>query len=114
MVLGAIAMALGTLDPLEGSFIILPGSGLVALGTYLARKERGTVRYWVSAFFLIALGVGALVALSSVGGVGGRTGRSMWWLLLTLPYPLGWLMALIGGIIALVRVFKPRRQATPA
>jgi hypothetical protein len=107
-------MALGTLDPLEGSFVILPGSGLVALGTYLAGKERGTVRYWVSVFLLIALGVTTLVALSSVGGVGGRTGRSMWWLLLTLPYPLGWLMALCGGAVALIRVFKPRRPTASA
>ena len=30
--LGSIAMMLGTLDPLEGSLLILPGSGLVALG----------------------------------------------------------------------------------
>ena len=42
---GGIAMVLGTLDPLEGSLLILPGSGLVALGMYLGGKERGTVLY---------------------------------------------------------------------
>ena len=37
---GGIAMLLGTLDPLEGSLLILPGSGLVALGMFLGKEER--------------------------------------------------------------------------
>jgi hypothetical protein len=31
-VVGGTVMLVGTLDPLEGSLLILPGSGLVALG----------------------------------------------------------------------------------
>jgi len=108
-VIGGIAMLLGTLDPLEGSLLILPGSGLVALGVFLARKERRTIRYWAWAFVLIAVGVAALFALSAAGGIGGKSGHSMWWGVLMLSYPVGWLMALVGAVIALVRYVKGRR-----
>jgi len=110
-VVGGIAMVLGTLDPLEGSVLILPGSGLVALGMFLGRKERRTIIYWTWVFLLIAVGVGAMFALSAVGGIGGKSGRSMWWGLLILPYPAGWLMALAGGVAGLVRLFKGGRAA---
>ena len=111
---GGIAMTLGTLDPLEGSLLILPGSGLIALGMYLSGRDRRTVLYWVWAFILIAVGVGAMFALSAVGGIGGRSGHSMWWGVLILPYPVGWLMALAGGVAGLVRFFKAKRRAVHA
>ena len=107
-VVGGIAMVLGTLDPLEGSLLILPGSCLIALGMYLGGKDWRTVRYWTLAFILIAIGVGALFGLSAVGGIGGKNGHSMWWGLLLLPYPAGWLMALAGGVAGLARFFKAR------
>ena len=113
-VVGALAMLLGTLDPLEGSLLILPGSGMVALGVYLGGKDRRTVLYWAWAFLLIAVGVGALFGLSAVGGIGGRSGHSMWWGVLILPYPVGWLMASAGAVIALVRFFKGRGQRAQA
>ena len=108
VIVGAIAMLLGTLDPLEGSLLILPGSGLVALGMYLSGRNHRTVLYWTCAFILIAVGVGAMFALSAVGGIGGRSGHSMWWGLLLLPYPAGWLMALVGAVVGLVRMFRGR------
>ena len=114
MVVGGIAMLLGTLDPLEGSLLILPGSGLVALGVYLGGKDRRTVLYWAWAFILIAVGVGALFGLSAVGGFGGKSGRSMWWGLLLLPCAVGWLMSLAGAVIALVRFCKGRGQRAQA
>lgn len=107
-VVGCLAMVLGTLDPLEGSVLILPGSGLVALGTYLGGKARHIVVYWIWAFVFVALGVGALFALSAMGGIGGRSGHSMWWGLLILPYPVGWLMMLVGGVVGLIRFCKAR------
>ena len=113
-VLGSIAMILGTLDPLEGSLLILPGSGMVALGMYLSGKDRRTVLYWVWTFILIAVGVGAMFALSAVGGIGGKSGRSMWWGVLMLPYPAGWLLALAGSVAGLVRFFKGRGQTAHA
>jgi len=108
IVVGAIAMLLGTVDPLEGSLLILPGSGLIALGVYLGKKDRRTLRYWLWVFILIAVGIGAMFVLSSFGGIGGKSGRSIWWGLVLLPYPAGWLMALVGAIIALVRFLKTR------
>jgi hypothetical protein len=110
-VIGGIAMLLGTLDPLEGSLLILPGSGLVALGMYLGGKDRRTVLYWVWAFILISVGVAALFGLSAVGGIGGKRGHSMWWGVLMLPYPIGWVMALAGGVAGLMRHFKGRRAS---
>ena len=93
---GGIAMMLGTLDPLEGALLILPGSGLVALGMFLGGKDRCTVLYRTWAFILIAVGVGAMFGLSAVGGIGGKSGHSMWCGVLMLPYPAGWLIALAG------------------
>ena len=110
IVVGGIAMLLGTLDPLEGSLLILPGSGMVALGLFLGHGERRRLRYWLWVFALIAVGVGALFALSAVGGIGGKSGHSMWWGILLLPYPVGWIMALVSAIIALIRCFKPRQR----
>lgn len=112
-VVGALAMAVGSVDPLEGSVLILPGSGLIALGMYLGGNDRRTVRYWTLSFILIAVGVAAMFALSAVGGIGGQNGQSMWWGLTMLPYPAGWLMALAGGIVGLIRLFK-RGEAAPA
>ena len=107
---GCLAMMFGTIDPLEGSVLILPGSGLVALGVYLGGRGRRIVLYWLSVFILIAIGVGAMFALSAVGGIGGRSGHSMWWGMLILPYAVGWLMALAGGIVGLVRFFTRKRR----
>ena len=107
-------MMLGTLDPLEGSLLILPGSGLVALSMYLGREERRAVLYWTWAFILIAAGVGAMFALSAVGGIGGKSGYSMWWGILMLLYPAGWLMGLAGGVAGLVRFFRMKGRAAHA
>lgn len=114
LIVGAIAMLLGTLDPLEGSVLILPGCGLVALGIYLSGRDRRTVLYWTWAFILIAVGVGAMFVLSTVGGIGGKSGHSMWWGVLILPYPAGWLMAVAAGVAGLGRFFKGRGQREPA
>ena len=113
-VIGGIAMLVGTLDPLEGSLLILPGSGLVALGVFLGKKDHRTILYWAWAFILITVGVGAMFALSAVGGIGGKSGHSMWWGILILPYPVGWLMALAGGVAGLVRYFRAKGQTAHA
>jgi len=95
-IVGGIAMLVGAIDPMEGSALILPGSGLFALGTYVGQAERRLIVYRVSVFVLIAIGVGALWGLSSVGGFGGTSDYSAWWGLLVLPYPIGWLMGICG------------------
>jgi hypothetical protein len=96
LVVGGLAMLVGAVDPMEGWLLILPGSGLVALGTYLGREERWMIAFRVCVFILIAIGVGALFGLSAVGGIGGRSGHSRWWGLLILPYLIGWTVGIWG------------------
>jgi hypothetical protein len=96
LVFGGLAMVVGAVDPLEGSFLILPGSGLVALGTYLAQAERWLITFRMWVFILIAIGVGAMIGLTAVGGIGGRSGHSIWWGLLILPYLIGWSLGIWG------------------
>lgn len=99
VIVGLVAIAIGVLDPLEGSLVILPGAALIALGAWLGKSRHRVLLYW--AVVLVAVGVGALWGLSALGGVGGDTGRSMWWLLVLLPYPIGWIMGLVGAILTL-------------
>ena len=96
VIAGNIGIVVGAIDPLEGALLILPGSGLVALGTYLSQGERRFTAYRVCVFLLIAIGVGAMWGLSAVGGLGGGSGRSMWWGVLILPYLIGWSMGIWG------------------
>jgi hypothetical protein len=96
VIVGSIGLLAGAVDPLEGSVAILIGSGLVALGTFLARGERRLIRYRALVFVLITSGVAALWGLSAVGGIGGKSGLSLWWGLLLLPYLIGWPMAILG------------------
>jgi hypothetical protein len=69
---------------------------LLALGAYLGQAERRMLVYKLWAFVLIAIGVGALWGLSTVGGIGGSSGHSMRWGLLMLPYLIGWNMGMWG------------------
>lgn len=94
VIAGLVAMLAGILDPLEGSLVILAGIAVAAFGAWLGHNRQEELLYW--SFALVALGVGALWALSSVGGFGGDTGRSNWWGLLILPYPVGWIMGLFA------------------
>jgi hypothetical protein len=96
VVLGSLAMVIGAIDPMEGAAIILPGSLLVALGTCLGPFDRRLIAYRVTDFLLIAIGVGAMWILSATGGIGGKSGHSMWWGLLILPYLVGWSMGIWG------------------
>lgn len=93
---GYIAMLVGAIDPMEGSLLILPGSGLVALGTFLGPGDRPLRVYRLWVFLLIAIGVAALWGLSIAGGFGGSSGLSIWWGILILPYLIGWSMGIWG------------------
>ncbi len=104
LIVGLTGMLLGAIDPLEGSLIILPGSGLVALGAFLGKSRRRVLLYW--SFALIAFGVGAMFVLSAFGGFGAGTSLSNWWGLLLVPYAAGWVAGLAGSLLALVESFK--------
>ena len=97
VIVGGIAMVVGAIDPMEGSLVILPGSGLFALGTLLGNRERRLIAYRVWVFILIAIGVGAMWwGLPAIRRFGGASGRSMWWEALILPYLIGWSMGIWG------------------
>jgi hypothetical protein len=96
LILGLVAMLVGAVDPLEGSPLILVGSILAAAGALLARSRyRGLL---CAASALVAFGVGAMIVLTWLGGIGGDSGRSMWWGCFILPYPIGWLMGLAAAV----------------
>lgn len=100
-------------DRLAGSpytLVILPGSGLVTLGTFLGNSGRGLLIEWIWIFVLIAVGVGALFALSA-GGFGGVSEHSMWWGVLILPYPIGWVIGITSLMFRLVRSVRHRHAA---
>jgi hypothetical protein len=100
-VVGVIALIAGAIDPLEGSVIIVAGSALIALATYLARG-----RYWkifLASFIMIVIGVAFMFYLSSLGGFGGESTLSWGWAALMIPYPIGWVMAIITLIIKAVK-----------
>jgi hypothetical protein len=107
LVAGLVLMLVGAIDPLEGSVVILLGSAVATLGAYLAHGHRLRMQAW--AFALVAAGVGLLFGMSAMGGIGGNTGRSMWWLLAVLPYPVGWVL----GLVAVTQMLR-RRPGTPA
>ena len=96
VIVGLVAMLIGAIDPLEGSLVILPGIGMVTLGALLGGSRHRKFLSW--SLVLAAAGVGALWWLSALGGIGGPGELSIWWGLLLVPYPVGWLMGLIGAI----------------
>lgn len=103
-VIGIIALAIGILDPLEGSVVIAVGSILLALSAFLTHD-----RYWkifMASLILIVIGVFFLFYLSSLGGFGGKSTLSWWWGMLILPYPIGWLIAIILIIVKAVKKKK--------
>jgi hypothetical protein len=99
-----IAMLIGAIDPLEGSIVILVGIGLAALNASLNRSDQKKILCW--GLGLTVAGIGAMVALSAVGGIGGKSGRAMWWGLFVLTYPIGWILGLIGVIRMLIESFR--------
>jgi hypothetical protein len=113
VIIGLVLMLIGVLDPLEGSVVIVAGSGMAALGARSGNSRHRLLVYWSSA--LIAIGVGAIWGLSAIGGIRGRSGHSVWWGSLILPYPVGWILGLVAAIRMLREPsndgVRPRRGA---
>jgi hypothetical protein len=105
-VIGLLGLLIGALDPPEGSLVIVPASALIALSAFLARSRFRRLAYW--GFGLTAIGVGWMFIISALGGFGGETGRSMWWALTLLPYPVGWILCLIAGVRLLIEWNRSR------
>jgi len=107
LILALGSLLIGAVRPTAGSLIVLPGAGLATLVGFFAKSRYR--RFVSKAFVLILLGVIAMFMLSAAGGFGGNTGRSRWWALVLLPYPVGWFMALAGTFLTVLEVFnRPR------
>lgn len=91
------SMLLGALDPLEGSLLILMGSGLVLFGTLISANQRPWLGSRAGVFALVALGIGVMWVLSTFGGIGGDAGVSVGWGILIVPYAVGWLWGICGA-----------------
>jgi apolipoprotein N-acyltransferase len=96
VIIGLVAMVLGVLDPMEGSIVILAGSALAALGASLSHSRHAVLLLW--SFALVLFGVGSMWVFSFFGGVGGSSGTSKWWLIAVIPYPIGWVLGLVGAV----------------
>jgi len=108
--LGAAAMLVGLIDPLDLSLVILGGSALIALGLVLARSGRTLITLASIALALIAVGVVAMFFLTALGGVGGTSGRSGWWALVAAPYPLGLAVEFAAAVVWVVGIARHRRS----
>ena len=110
-ILGLVALVLGTLDPLEGSTLILIGCAVVSVAAAVGHSRQARLAW--AALLLVLAGVAALWGMSALGGIGGQTGRSLWWGLLFLPYPVGWVLGLFGAI-RLIREASATAAPQPA
>jgi hypothetical protein len=72
------------------------------------------VLYWTWVFILIAVGVGAFVRAERGWRHLGKERAFDVVGLLILPYPAGWLMALLGAVISSLRFFKAKYQQAHA
>ena len=112
MILGLTAMILGAIDPLEGSMVILPGVAIGAVGALIGKSRFLPALCWSLA--LIGFGVAAMFVLSWLGGLGGSRGHSLWWGLLLLPYPIGWLLGILGSALALTEPWRKPQANRPS
>jgi len=109
-IIGVVALIIGVIDPLEGSIVIAAGSLFIALATYLTQDRHR--KLFLLSMILIAIGVSFMFYLSSLGGFGNGSELSWWWGLLILPYPAGWIMAIVLLIVRLSKgeIIKPREK----
>jgi hypothetical protein len=104
-IVGVVALIGGIIDPLEGSVVITAGSLMVALTTWFTHDRHRKI--FLATTILIVVGVFFLFYLSSLGGFGGSSDLSWWWGTLILPYPVGWLIAVI---VLIIRNLKKKDQ----
>lgn len=103
-ILGVTALIIGAISPLQGSILILFGSFLIMLSTYLTRDKHRKI--FLSSFILILIGILAMFYISSFGGFEGIPSLLSWWVILMLPFPVGWLITVIVLIIRAVKHHK--------
>jgi hypothetical protein len=99
IIAGLLVMVVAAFDPLEGSVIVVLGAGMIPAGARLRGSRHLAYLHWC--LVMLVVGVAALWGLSAIGGFGGTSDRSYLWGLLIVPYPIGWLAGLVGGVRAL-------------
>lgn len=105
---GVVALLAGIIDPLEGSILIAIGSILLTIAAKLTEHHYSDL--WAVCTTGIIIGIVAMFYLSELGGIGGKSGLPLWWGVLILPYPIGWLTIIIS-LISLVFHSKRRNKA---
>jgi hypothetical protein len=107
-IIGIVALIIGAIDPLEGSVLICGGAVLISVAVLAAHDRH---RYlFLAATISILIGTAMLFYMSSLGGIGKGTSYSMWWALVFLPLPLGWLMIVV---LLIIRAFRSRKRNKP-
>ncbi len=104
---GIFALIIGLMDPLEGSVVIAVGSVFVVISTYLQKDKLRKI--FLTSMILIVIGVLIMFYISSLGGFGGNANLSAYWGLSILPYPIGWLIAIIAIIYKEVQRSKYKK-----
>ena len=104
-IIGVYVLILGVIDPLEGSVIILGGNALIVISLFMTNDYQR--KHFLASLIMIAVGVGFMFYLSSLGGFGKEGPLSWWWATLIIPYPAGWLFA-IGLLIT--RMVNKRKE----
>jgi hypothetical protein len=102
-----VGLVAGAIDPLEGSVVILVASTLVALGTHLEGSRYRRMAAW--GVVLVVIGFATIWIMTAIGGVGGSTGRSLWWATLVTPFAIGWVL----GVVAAVRAHLDQHRNRP-
>jgi len=105
--IGVVVMIIGAIDPLEGSVLILGGNLLLVISLFMTKDRHK--KHFLTTLILIAVGVFFLFYLSSLGGFGGTSDLSWWWGTLILPYPAGWIFAIV---MLIIRVKQKRKLNT--
>ena len=108
---GITLLLLGAPDPLEGSVLIALGAIFLAWEAGQTGRKGKRLYYYCATGIII--GVAYLFWISSLGGFGGNTsGRSWWWGLGILPYPIGWLLLMGRLMVSALRRSKNRTNDT--
>ncbi len=101
---GAVLLIAGAFDPLEGSLIIVTGSILVTVATHLSNDKHHSL--FLASMIMILFGIFFMFYFSLLGGIGGKSSLSIWWGLLIVPYPAGWILAIA---LLILRVIKKQK-----
>jgi formylglycine-generating enzyme required for sulfatase activity len=113
VIVGALFVlsAVEAIEPQDfGLLLILPGSGMVVLGSLLGKGQRGMIRYWIWVFILVAVSIGAVIAAIAAEHLGGHTLRRLagWEEVMVVPYAIGCIMGYAGILVMLVRFFRSK------